>query len=107
VLIRSENMLEDDKVLACGSLSNCQVYFKKTYTPVIYYFSPVMYNDKVIEIWFNPKNTMNLIQALEDDEKPFINAKVNESHVNFHDLVTYESDYCNYCRSRAQGRITD
>jgi hypothetical protein len=74
--------------LACGSSSKCTITYTKQYTPIIYYLNPpVVYQNSITEIWFNPKSTMNLIDDLLTDELPFINTKIGNALINFEDFV--------------------
>ena len=57
----SNNDLGSDP-MACKNANNCKIVYRKDHTPVIYYMMPrIMYYESYTEIWFDPKNTDNLI----------------------------------------------
>jgi len=94
--------------LMCGTASRCDIYYKKAYTPVIYYINPpVVYFDSIVDIWFNPKSIMGLIVDLLSDEMPFINTKIGNALVNFEDFVGFETTFSGMARNRVRGRVTD
>jgi hypothetical protein len=84
--------------------------YQKQYTPLIYHIQPaVVYKGTYAEIWFSPKNTMNLIQGLLDDERPFINAKIDGANMEFDGFVSYTTGFTNryYARDKVRGLVTD
>jgi hypothetical protein len=92
--------------MSCGS--KCTIKYSKNYTPIIYHLNPrVVYQDSLVDIWFNPKNTMDLIGGLDDDEMPFINAKIGNALIDFEDRVTHETEFAAHSRNKVRGRVTD
>jgi len=80
----------------CRSESKCKVTYQKDYTPSIYFISPrVTYYESLTEVWFNPKNTMTLIEDLDGDELPFINAKIGGNLIDFEDRVESDTIFSN------------
>jgi hypothetical protein len=74
--------------LACGTASNCKIFYKKNNSPILYYLSPpVVYQGSEVDFWFNPKNVMNLIENLSTEAMPFINIKIGEANVDFDGFV--------------------
>lgn len=54
--------------MECKTPSNCLIQFYKSYTPVVYYLNPpVIYHEATTELWFDPINTLALIQDLRSD----------------------------------------
>jgi len=99
-----------NKQLRCPDGSNrCTITYQKQYTPLIYYIQPpVVYKGAYAEIHFTPRNTMNLINDLLDDERPFINAKIAGANMEFEGFVSYGSSWGSYYqRSMTRGLVTD
>jgi hypothetical protein len=94
--------------LRCGNTANCQITYKRAYTPMIYELAPpVVYHDSEVLIYFDPKSTTSLIQDLESDEKAFIFAKVGGFHIDFENSVDFDFTYSNYYRNNVKGRVGD
>jgi hypothetical protein len=48
--------------LRCKNVNNCLVTYEKQFSPVVYYLKPpVVYFESMVEMWFDPKSTQNLI----------------------------------------------
>jgi len=95
-----------EETLECSTASKCKIVFYRAYTPVLYYIAPpVVYYQSFTEFWFDPRGTANLIKDLENDEMPFINAKIGESNVDFEDLIDYDDTYSGYYRNKVRGQI--
>lgn len=54
---------------------------------------PVVYSGAKIEIWFNPKNVMHKIEEVPEEDMPFVNAKLDNAHINFEGQITSESTF--------------
>jgi len=54
-------------------------------------------------VWFNPKNTMTLIEDLDGDELPFINAKIGGNLIDFEDRVDSDTIFSNQVINTAIG----
>jgi hypothetical protein len=92
--------------LECTSSSNCEIEYSRTYTPTLYYISPpVVYYQSFTEFWFDPKSITSLIDELEDDEMPFINAKIGESNVDFEYTVEPDDSYSSMYKNQVRGQI--
>lgn len=92
--------------LQCGSRNKCRVIYKKAYTPYIMYLQPrVTYADSYTEIFFNPANTMTLIKDLDDDELPFINARIGGNLIDFEFSSDSETTYNNWVVTSQRGQI--
>jgi hypothetical protein len=77
--------------LLCGNAAKCKVVYQKQFTPVVYYVKPpVMYYESMVELWFDPKSTQNLIEDLDQDEMIFINAKLGASLLDFEFNVDFD-----------------
>lgn len=101
----SNNDLGSDP-MNCKNTNNCKIVFRKTHTPVIFYMMPrVVYYESTTEVWFDPKNTPQLIRDLEMDEMQFINTKLGGSLLDFEDEVTHETTYSGYRRNKATGKV--
>ena len=75
-------VVANGQTMTCGS--KCTIKYSKNYTPIIYHLNPrVVYQNSLVDIWFNPKSTMDLIGGLDDDELPFINAKIGNTWKRF------------------------
>jgi hypothetical protein len=62
----------------------------------------------MMDIWFNPKSVMDKVQDLEEDELPFINAKIDNAHIDFEDTgVDDETTFDAHARNMVRGRVTD
>jgi hypothetical protein len=92
----------------CPSSSKCSIKYSKNYTPIIYHLNPrVVYRDSLVDIWFDPKNVMSKISNLDDDELPFINAKIGNALLDFEDRVSHETTIEDNRRQKVRGRVTD
>lgn len=84
-------MSSEPKKRACLEEKRCKIYFKREYSPVLYYISPqVVYYESLTQINFDAKSTMNLIKDLKTDELPFINTKIDNSLMDFEFHVDYD-----------------
>ena len=93
-------------ILACANEANCRLVYQRDYTPTIYFISPrVTYYESITEVWFNPQNTMTLIEDLDGDELPFINAKIGGNLIDFEDRVDSTTVYSNWNLNTARGQI--
>ena len=84
----------DSVTLACAAneVTRCQVTYNRFYSPTLYYVNPpVVYSGAKVDIWFNPKSTMELIKDIASDNLPFINAKMDKALINFEGLVDSET----------------
>jgi hypothetical protein len=76
----------DDSVkeMVCKSKNNCKLRYRRPYTPTMYYLQPrVTYYESWTEVYFNPAATQALIEDLDSDELPFINAKIGGNLIDF------------------------
>lgn len=70
------------------------------------YLQPrVTYADSYTEIFFNPANTMTLIKDLDDDELPFINARIGGNLIDFEFSSDSETTYNNWVVTSQRGQI--
>ena len=97
--------LDDSEVeMECATRSKCRIYYKRPYTPTMYYLSPrVTYYESFTEVFFNPANTMTLIKDLDSDEFPFINAKIGGNLIDFELGVDSSTSFSNWNINRARG----
>lgn len=94
--------------LKCASLSKCRVYYRRAYTPTIYYLQPrVTYSESYTQVFFNPANTLTLITDLDSDEFPFINAKIAGNLIDFEFSVDSSTTWNNWVLGSARGQIGD
>ena len=94
--------------IECGSASNCRLRFHRSYTPVLHYLNPpVVYNDMLVELNFDPKSTTSLIEDLASDEMPFINAKIAGSRLDFEDNVSFETHMSHWWENSVRGYVGD
>ena len=78
--------------LACGSSNKCRIKYSRKYSPLLYYIRPpIVYYESTVELVFDPKSTPSLISGLEDDEMPFINAKIGSARLDFEFSVDDEN----------------
>ena len=75
---------------------------------MLYYMSPpIVYKGSQTDLWFDPKNIMDVTKDIPEEELPFINVKVGEANADFEDRVTYETTFKSYSRNRVRATITD
>jgi hypothetical protein len=101
---------EDGTVVkaACANAAKCTIKYSKSYTPMIYYMSPpIVYKGSETDVWFNPKNIMNLIKDLEEEELPFVNLKVGEANTDFEGRVDSLTTFSANSKNRVRATITD
>jgi len=92
----------------CTSASKCVMTFRRSHTPIVYEVRPpVVYFDSVTSLWFDPKNTVDLITDLPKDEMHFINAKLGGSLMDFETFVDYDHQYNKWSRNSISGRVGD
>jgi hypothetical protein len=92
--------------LKCPNLTKCRIQYRRAYTPTIYYIQPrVTYAESYTEVFFNPANTMTLIKDLDNDEYPFINAKIGGNLIDFEFSEDSESTWSNWVLGSARGQI--
>jgi hypothetical protein len=104
--LRIKNMAEGLGMvsLACIVPSNCEITYRKTHTPKLFYIAPpVVYYESTTEVWFDPKNTVDLIQDLDSDEYPFINTKLGGSLLDFEFNVDDTTTFNKYAKNRVVG----
>lgn len=90
--------------LHCKNENRCKLTYQRDYTPTIYFISPrVTYFESVTEVWFNPHNTMSLIEDLDGDELPFINAKIGGNLIDFEDRVDSSTAFSAWNLNAARG----
>ena len=53
----------------------------------------MVYYESTTYVWFDPKNTVDLIQDLDSDEYPFINVKLGGSLLDFENEVDDTSTF--------------
>jgi len=95
-----------DVTLTCAIKNNCKIVFRRAYTPTIFYIAPrVTYYESYTELWFDPASTMGLIEDLDTDELPFINAKVGGNLLDFEDTADSESRFSAYSKNRVRGQV--
>lgn len=93
-------------ILECRTEARCKLTYQRDYTPTIFFISPrVTYYESMTEVWFNPQNTMTLIEDLDGDELPFINAKIGGNLIDFEDTVHATTTYSNWALNTARGQI--
>jgi hypothetical protein len=103
-----EHDLYEPYQAVCSSTSKCMVKYDRGYTPIVYEFKPpVVYYDSITNIWFDPKNTINLIQDLPQDEMHFINAKIGGALMDFEGFVDFDRSYSKWYRNQVSGRVGD
>jgi len=60
-LIDYDEATQQVKTLKCGSISprsNCNVFYSRGFTPILYYLSPpVVYSDSDVAFWIDPRST--------------------------------------------------
>ena len=84
--------------------SKCRIIFQRDYTPTIFYISPrITYFESITNVWFNPANTMTLIKDLEDDELPFINARIGGNLIDFENRVDSNTTFSNNALNSVKG----
>jgi hypothetical protein len=94
------------ETLACENQNDCKIVFYRAYTPVVYYLSPpIVYYESMTDLWFDPRSVANLIQDLENDEMPFVNAKIGGAALDFEFNVDYSDTYSSYYRNRVRGQV--
>jgi hypothetical protein len=87
--------------LACRVESNCRLRYNRNYSPVLHYLSPpVVYNEAMVDLWFDPKNTHGLITGLSVDEMLFINARVSGGLIDFESFVDSETWFGHWSDTR-------
>jgi hypothetical protein len=92
--------------LKCSKETRCRIKYRRDYTPTIFHLSPrVTYAESWVDIFFNPANTLTLIKDLDDDELPFINAKVGGNLIDFENTVDSSSTWSSWALGRAKGQI--
>jgi hypothetical protein len=95
-----------DVTLACANKNNCKILFRRAYTPTIFYLAPrVTYYEAYAELWFDPASTMGLIEDLDTDELPFINAKVGGNLLDFEFGADSTSYFSAYSKNRVRGQV--
>jgi hypothetical protein len=66
----------------------CAINYQRQYTPVLTLLSPpVVYDEVITEMWFDPKSTMSQIKNLKIDEMPFVNMEIGGSKLDFEFFV--------------------
>jgi len=92
----------------CPTAMDCRVRYHRSYTPVFHYLNPpVMYNDMLVELNFDPKSTTSLIEDLASDEMAFINAKIAGALIDFEDTVSFELGYSHWWENAVRGYVGD
>ena len=100
--VDSRNILSSKHLAA----SKCRITYNRDYTPTIFKISPrVTYFGSLTSVWFNPMNTMTLIKDLEDDELPFINAKIGGNQIDFENRVDADTEFTNNKITSVKGMI--
>jgi hypothetical protein len=90
--VSTQDELLGQTTLKCGSSSNCYIKYKRYYTPVIHELSPpVVYKDSETLLYFDPRSITGLIQDLDTDEMPFINAKIGNVLMDFENSVDFDA----------------
>jgi len=57
---------------------------------VLKYISPpVVYQDAIVELVFDPKSIMSKIMDVKTDDLPFVQAKIGLANINFEGYVNY------------------
>lgn len=96
------------QTLTCDTVSYCQIYFKKSTTPVVYEIAPpVVYYGSDVFVWFDPKSTTSLIEDLPTDEMPFINAKIGGNLIDFEFNVDFDTYFSHWQRNSVKGVVGD
>lgn len=99
-------MSSEPKKRNCLVEKRCKIYFKRSYSPVLYYISPqVVYYESLTQINFDAKNTMHLIRDLKTDELPFINTKIDGSLMDFEFHVDYDQTIHKDGHNRLTGQV--
>lgn len=94
--------------VTCRTSSHCKVRYHRSYTPVFHYLNPpVVYNDMLAELNFDPKSTTSLIEDLATDEMPFINAKIAGALMDFEDTVDSETYLSHWFENSLRGYVGD
>lgn len=65
----------------------------------------MVYFESMVELWFDPKRTPNLIKDLDQDEMQFINAKLGNSLLDFEFNVDYDTTFSQLSRNRVIGQV--
>lgn len=92
--------------MSCRSKNNCQIRYMRSYTPVIHHLSPaVIYYEAYTEVWFDPKETLNVIRDLKSDEMAFVNTEIAGSKLDFEFMVDYETRFSNWNDNNVMGRV--
>jgi hypothetical protein len=95
-----------DVTLTCANKNNCKIVFRRAYTPTIFYIAPrVTYYESYTELWFDPASTMGLIEDLDTDEIPFINAKVGDNLLDFEFGADSTTLFAGYSKNRVRGQV--
>ena len=80
-----------DTIRCVSNPAPCTIFVKKDYTPVIYGLEPpVVYFGSTTNLWFKPKKMASLISNLQEEQMPFINAKVGGALIDFDQSVTFD-----------------
>lgn len=80
--------------LRCRNEALCYIKYARITTPMVYKAIPrVIYPEADVQLWMNPMSVPNLISNLKSDDKPFINAKVGGTLLDFEDYVDGNSWY--------------
>jgi hypothetical protein len=75
----------------------CKILYRRDYTPTMFYLAPrVTYYESFTEVWFNPGSTLSLIKELDNDELPFINAKIGGNLIDFEFNVDFDTKFNNW-----------
>jgi hypothetical protein len=94
--------------MKCKETWRCLLTFKKHFTPILLALNPpIVYKNSMTEFWFNPKSTANLMENLEAEDLPFVNAKINGALVDFEGQVDHETKIHGWRWNRVRGRVTD
>jgi hypothetical protein len=92
----------------CKNKAKCTMTFRRSHTPIIYSLRPpVVYFNSVTSVWFDPKNTVDLITDLPMDELHFINYKIGGSLMDFEGFIDNKEPYSKYNRNHIAGKVGD
>jgi len=94
--------------LECRNEDLCKIMFYREYTPLIYKVVPqVLTMDDIVDIWIDPKSTLNIVRNLRLDEKFFVNAKIGNSLVDFEGNIENTFKSPNNTKRIIRGKVTD
>lgn len=99
---------EEPIEIKCAVEAKCTIKYVRSYSPVLYFLNPpVVYKGSRTEFWFNPKSVMNAITITDEEEMPFVNAKIGGAIVDFEGTVNSTTPFPGYVWNRVRGKVTE